>query len=270
MSHERGVAFVDGRLVPLGEAVVPATDRGFLYGDGVFTSVRIEQGRPRWWALHRARLARDAAALEMVPPPDELLDAAMASVADALPELASARVSLTRIGKAGPLPEGHEATRLVILGRPLPPAPTALRACTLDARRGPFAHHKVVNYLENVQALRFAAQREADEALWVDPVAGALEFATGCLFVRNARNEWLMPPAAAPILDSVARRALCAALGELAPEARRIDRAELVAAREIVHANAVRGPRSVVELDGRPLEAGALSAALATAFAQVE
>ena len=37
-------AFLNGRLIPESEALVPVTDRGFLYGDGLFETIRVCRG----------------------------------------------------------------------------------------------------------------------------------------------------------------------------------------------------------------------------------
>lgn len=42
---------------------LPATDRGLLYGDGLFETVRIRESRPLLWSAHLQRLERDAARL---------------------------------------------------------------------------------------------------------------------------------------------------------------------------------------------------------------
>ena len=43
------LANLDGVLLPLSEARIPATDRGFLFGDGVYEVLRVYGGRP-WLA----------------------------------------------------------------------------------------------------------------------------------------------------------------------------------------------------------------------------
>ena len=267
-----GIAFVDGQIGLLGEARIPVTDRGFLYGDGIFCSVRIESGKPRFWSLHLQRLARDAAALGLILPDPKILTEAVFAVARVLPPLGQARVSLTRKSPTSALGSvGQEEARLVILGRPLQAASPTLEAISWRAQRNSLlAPHKVVNYLDNILALQSAQRAGVDEMLWVDAVEGALEFATGALFVRTKGGEAIMPKASAPILDSVGRRAIVVALGASAPRQCMIDSAELAWATEIVHCNAVHGPRAVVALDGRVLQPGPLLEDLCAAFAASE
>jgi D-alanine transaminase len=65
-SAARALANLDGQMMPLEEARVPALDRGFLFGDAVYEVLRVYQGRP--WLLdeHLGRLAHSLAALRMV------------------------------------------------------------------------------------------------------------------------------------------------------------------------------------------------------------
>jgi len=263
-----GVAYLEGRVVPIDEARVPVTDRGFLYGDGVFTSVRLERGEPRWWPLHLERLVRDAAAIRIALPDEATLTAAVRKVGAAIGGLAQARVSITRrIDAAGPTSRGGEPGRLVVLGRPLTDAQTVLRAVTVAREAGSgLRRHKLVNYLDHVLALQDAARQGADEALYTDAEVGAVEFATGALFVA-IDGAWVVPHADGPLLDSVARRALLAAQPGRIVE-RKIDLGMLSRASEIVHANAVRGPRAVVAVDDVTYEPGPLLAALRAAFEQ--
>ncbi len=55
------VALIDGVLCPLEEAKVSVLDRGFLYGDSVFETMRTYGGLPFALGRHLARLAASAA-----------------------------------------------------------------------------------------------------------------------------------------------------------------------------------------------------------------
>src|SRR4051812_38016135 len=55
------VVSIDGRICPPGEQVVSVFDRGFLYGDSVFETLRTYGGVPFELDRHLARLERSAA-----------------------------------------------------------------------------------------------------------------------------------------------------------------------------------------------------------------
>lgn len=59
------VAFVNGRFMPLGEAVVSVEDRGFQFADGVYEVVASYAGRPFAMEPHLRRLEHSLAALRI-------------------------------------------------------------------------------------------------------------------------------------------------------------------------------------------------------------
>jgi D-alanine transaminase len=62
------VAFVNGRFLPLADAVVSIEDRGFQFGDGIYEVIRTYRGRPFELSSHLTRLDRSAQALELSQP----------------------------------------------------------------------------------------------------------------------------------------------------------------------------------------------------------
>src|SRR5215813_14021559 len=90
--------FLNGRVLPEEQALVPLTDRGLLYGDGLFETMRVRGGRPVWWERHLARFEKGAAYLRIRVPYSaaELLAAAHELIRiNAMPE-AVLRITLTR------------------------------------------------------------------------------------------------------------------------------------------------------------------------------
>src|SRR5512137_2314550 len=55
--------YLNGRYLPLTKAFVPATDRGLLFGEGLFESWRTYRGRPFAVRQHLERLATSARVL---------------------------------------------------------------------------------------------------------------------------------------------------------------------------------------------------------------
>src|SRR5262249_46859281 len=75
--NETVTTWMNGRLLPAGEAAVPVLDHGLLYGDGIFEGIRFYGGVPFRLGAHLDRLARSAAALALpLPwPRSELVEA---------------------------------------------------------------------------------------------------------------------------------------------------------------------------------------------------
>ena len=59
------VANVNGVISSIGSARIPVNDHGFLYGDGVYETIRTYQMRPFCLDEHLRRLERSAAAIRL-------------------------------------------------------------------------------------------------------------------------------------------------------------------------------------------------------------
>src|SRR5262245_53062585 len=60
--------FLNGQFVDEEQALISVFDRGFLYGDGLFETMRICNGRPFRWELHLDRLLGGLEFLKIKPP----------------------------------------------------------------------------------------------------------------------------------------------------------------------------------------------------------
>jgi D-alanine transaminase len=59
------IVYLNGRFVPKAEALIPADDRGFIFGDGIYEVVRVIGGRIFAWDAHAARMANGLAGLRI-------------------------------------------------------------------------------------------------------------------------------------------------------------------------------------------------------------
>lgn len=57
------IVFLNGDFLPEAEARISVHDRGFLYGDGLFETMRVYEGRPFRWDRHLQRFEKGAAFL---------------------------------------------------------------------------------------------------------------------------------------------------------------------------------------------------------------
>lgn len=264
--------YLNGAFVDAGEARVSIWDGGFLYGDGVYTTLRLYGGRPLDLPAHLERLRRHAAALELAVPLD---DAAFASViarlADANGLLAGdgrLRITVSRGGDPDdPLPLrdlGRLSPTVLLTLAPVPPAfaqwaRDGIAACLLEpgSGRGNLPHLKTLNGLPALLAQRQAAARGCQEAILLSEDGHLLEGAVSNLFV--VREGRLATPAGADGLLAGRTRervlALAAAQG-LACEPRRLLPADLLGADEAFTAGSVREILPVVAVDGAPIAAG--------------
>lgn len=266
------LVYLNGEYLAGDEASVSVWDGGFLYGDGVYTSLRLYAGRPLDLAAHLERLRRHAAALELrVPVPDAEFAAVVARLAEANGLTASdgrLRITVSRGGDPDdPLPVRDLArlrpTVLVTLA-PVPPAfadwaRAGIAVCLLEpgSARGNLPHLKTLNGLPALLAQRQAAARGCQEAILVGDDGRLLEGSVSNLFL--CRAGLLATPAGADGLLAGRTRervlALATGLG-LACERDRLLPADLLGADEAFTASSVREILPVVAVDGRPVGDG--------------
>jgi D-alanine transaminase len=59
------LVYLNGDYIPAEDAKVPVTDRGFIFGDGVYEVTRVVDGRLFEWERHATRLERGLRTLEI-------------------------------------------------------------------------------------------------------------------------------------------------------------------------------------------------------------
>ena len=231
---------LDGEIRPAADTFVPATDEGFLRGDGAFEVIRVYSGKPFALAGHLDRLERSAAGLRLEGVPRTELEAEVPELVrerggEAFDGLV--RIVLTRGG------------RRLVLTEPLPPAPERLRVGFVTfAPTHILDGIKSLSYAANMLATRLARERGFDEALLVTPHGRVLEAPTSSLFWVDERGELSTPPLDDHILASITRERVMR-LVEVSE--RPVTREELLAAREAFIASTTREVQPVAAIEER-------------------
>ncbi len=265
--------WINGRIVPSAEAVIPVSDRGFLYGDALFESVPIRHGRPFRWEAHWVRLADGARFLGVKPLSKEALTDALNQVlAKNTASIGTVRLTVSRgSGPRGYSPRNAGPATTVVTWHPAPggPARTRWRLAVAPMRMAagdPLASHKHCSRLANVLARGFAEDAGADEALLLDTDGFVTETAAGNVFCLSA--DRLSTPPAVGLLPGITR----ACVLEIAPSLGLTLREERLTVTDLQRADAVffttssLGVAPVESLDGvrlgHPELTGPLAAAL--------
>jgi aminodeoxychorismate lyase len=218
------LVFLNGRLVPEERAVVSIFDRGFLYGDGLFETMRIFKGKPFRWSEHLDRLERGAEFLKIKPPfssetlrgfADELI------VENKIPD-ALLRLTLSRgVGVRGYSPKGADNPIVVMSLHPAPgnPRPSDGKGAgdessvsrwklITSSQRLPandtLAQFKTCNKLPQILARAEADAAGADEALLLNTDGFVVEGASSNLFWIE-RDTICTSPLASGVLPGVTR-----------------------------------------------------------------
>lgn len=209
--------WIDGIAKTPENAQVSVFDRGFLYGDSVFETLRTYGGQPFALVEHMERLAASAARVLIQLPvsQQDLCDEVTRAVSESGLAECYVRVMVTRgMGALGLDPRVATSPLRVMLVAPLVPPPASdykdgIRAITFETTRAtddtPAAGAKVGNYLVAVLAQDKATRAGAKEAL-IKNVRGEIsEGATSNVFWLE-RGILFTPPLSAGILDGITRR----------------------------------------------------------------
>jgi len=260
---------LDGRLVEEADARIPVFDRGLLYGDGVFESMRAVHGRIFRLEAHLDRLERSASLAEFEGLPDRLVFAGQLRETLAANGLRDARLRLTltrgagrpgdyvhasgpptRIITAAPFtgldPRLYEeGVGLAVVGR------QAVPAAVLDPAI------KTTSRLSAVLARREAARAGAFEAALLDAAGHLTEGTTSNIFLVES-GRLLTPASDGAALPGVTRAVVLEAAhaAGLPVEERPLPVALLFSADEIFLTNTSWEVLPVTRVDGRPAGGG--------------
>lgn len=179
---------------------VAANDRGFAYGDGVFRTIRVDEGRRWLWPDHLAKLSDDARRLGLQLSAAELEALEAESRQLIGQDSGTLRMVVTRgSGPRGDRPPVPCQPRRVLLFQPgatpdIPSAPRSLRLCRVRLPRLPeLAGVKHLNRLPQVLARQEWPGPLPDEGLLLDADGSIVCGTMTNLFLR--RGERILTPA---------------------------------------------------------------------------
>jgi branched-chain amino acid aminotransferase len=213
----RGAVYVNGTIAPADQAVVPVYDHGFVYGEGVYETLRTYNRVPFLYERHIQRLRQSARHLDLDVPFDDAT--LLRHIEDTVAAAGSAaewyiRILLTR--GVGELSYDIKATpkpSLVIIVKPNeePPeriARDGIRIALVDILRNhPGSVNPVIksnNLLNNALAMQAAYRRGAEEALMCN-YRGELSECSQSNFFMVRGGVALTPKSAAGLLEGITR-----------------------------------------------------------------
>jgi len=271
------VVFLNGRFLAEEAAVVSVFDRGFLYGDGLFETLRVVRSRPFLWDAHVERFSRGADLLKLHPP---LTALEMRRAADRLIQLSALpdavlRITLTRgPGARGYSPKGADKPTLAMTlhPAPCPPArkPIGVRLITSSYRVAaddPLANAKTCNKLSHVLARAEADTAGVDDALLLN-TRGHLAEATASNLFWISGDVLSTPPPRAGALMGITRGVVCEFAHTLGLTTGEMEAkpAVLRHASGVFLTNSVCGITEAVELDRKALRSSAIVKRLQAAY----
>ena len=230
MSH---VVWLDGALVDPATAALPITDPGVRWGDGLFETMRAENGQVAMLDRHLARLSASITALALNPIPTGAdIRAAVGAVVAQLDDTPHrVRITVTThptlLVEATPYEPGDPDTGVAVVALPGTWWP------------GNEIHeHKTLSYAHHRLAHRRAVAAGADHALLIDDQGRLGESDAANVFIVTGGTLVTPPVEGIPV------------------EVRHIGEPEWRGADEVLLSNGLAGVTSVLTIDGAPVGHG--------------
>lgn len=204
------IVYLNGKFVPEERARISIYDRGFLYGDGLFETIRVYGGEPFLWEEHRARFMAGCEALRIkVPHPPEKMQWVVRELlrknelSDAI-----ARIAISRgVGPRGYSPRGAECSTfcaaVFALSRSSPDRYSVITSTIPLPGRDALASFKHSNKVRQILARAEADDADANEALMLSENGRVLEGTTSNLFW--VENKMICTPPLQGVLPGTTR-----------------------------------------------------------------
>ena len=262
------IVFLNGKFVPEEQATVSVFDRAFLYGDGLFETMRVINGKPfRWWDhMERLRKGGDFLGIKIPFGCKSLEKFAAELIAQNKMTDALMRLTVSRgVGPRGYSPKGADKPTLVMTLHPAPVATSARWKLVTASLRLPagdaLAQFKTANKLAQVLARAEADAAGADEALLTNTDGHLVEGASSNLFWIEGKTV-CTPPLTDGLLAGVTRavtieicQSLSLPLAERAVTPEQLRRADGV----FLTLSSI-GVAEAIALDGTPLATSPIAA----------
>lgn len=274
--------YLNGEVIPAGEAKVSAFDAGLLHGASAFTTMLARSGKVFRLQRHLHRLTNTVEVLDL------RTDATAEKIEKAVYELLSAnelsdsrvRVTLTP-GAVGRMDEGDQdqPPTTLITAEPLPDYPAEWYEKGIGVVISPFKQlagdpafgFKTGCYMPRVLARKEAAAKGFDEALWFT-TENLLAEACFCNVFLVREGELRTPPLGTPVLPGVVREAvieLCRQQDLPCDAEAPLTIDDVLAAEEMFLTSSTAGIRPVVRVEKHPVgdeKPGAITRKLMDAY----
>jgi len=260
------LVWLNGQLLPQSRAKISVYDHGFLYGDGIFETLRAYGGKVFRLEEHLERLAKSARAifLEMAWSRLELAEAIQKTVEANQVQEGYIRITISRgEGPLGLDPKVCLQPTVVVMAKEITPYPEEYRekgvsiAIVSIRRNHPEAlspQIKSLNFLNNILAKVEAAQRGAFEGIMLNQEGYLTEGTVSNLFLVQ-EGTLVTPPVSAGVLAGITRQVVIQAAQKLQIPFQEVNltRYELYNAQEVFLTNSSLEVMPVSKADGRPV-----------------
>lgn len=267
------IIYLNGQLIPRSKAELSPFDHGFLYGYGLFETMRTYNGHIFRLDSHLTRLRCSAESIGLthsILSTDEGKQSLKVACMRTLEanKLKDARIRLTVSAGEGdmtPDPGTCPSPTILITARNLDPLPpekyeAGFKAAVSFLRRNsqsPLSRLKSTCYMENILARTAAKAAGCDEAILLNERGYLAEGSTTNIFLVS-KGEFITPSLESGVLPGVTREAVLeiARASNIKTQERQVELKELIEAEEAFVTNSILELMPLVSVEGRPIGSG--------------
>ncbi|HLP97690.1 MAG TPA: D-amino acid aminotransferase [Sideroxyarcus sp.] len=258
--------YLNGAYMPIEKATVPVLDRGFIFGDGVYEVIPVYSRRPFRLAEHLKRLQHSLDGIKLPNPHSERewTDILNELIKRNAPEDQYLYLHITRgVAKRDhAFPNPPVPPTVFVLSNPLttPPAEllqSGISCITVQDNRWLRCDIKAIALLPNVLLRQAAVEAGCAEAILIRDDAFLTEGAASNIFV--VKNDTLLaPPKDNLMLPGITYDVILelAAANHIPHEVRRVTKAEVLNADELLLTSSTKEVLAITTLDGKPVGNG--------------
>jgi len=250
--------WINGRLFDAAEARVSVNDRGFLYGDGVFETMRSYAGVVFKIDRHLGRLNKALKVLKIRPPyPKEIIEKAVYKTLETN-GLKSAYIRLT-------ITRGGADPTAVIIVREFEGSPAAMYrngitvkiANTRQNEYSPLTGIKSLNFLNYIIAKEESMAEGFDNAILLNTKGDVAEGSTSNVFMVK-KNRLITPAISCGILPGITRGVIIEIAGRMKIKVRerRVSPKELLSGDEVFLTNSLAEVLPVTKIGAKKIDDG--------------
>ncbi|MBT9138196.1 MAG: Branched-chain-amino-acid aminotransferase [Syntrophomonadaceae bacterium] len=263
---QMGIIYFNGNLTEE-KAVISPVDRGFLYGDGVFETMRSYGGRIFHQKEHLVRLFHSAEVISLKIPYtiSRLKEATSETLLANRLSNAYIRITVSRGDGIGLIPPSSPGGNLLIVVQKVPLFPKRWYTDGLSGvvvkikkdSRSPLSSIKSLNYLPNILAKIEAQARNAEEGIILNSDC-LLSSATASNIFLVSGGKLFTPSLRSSILAGITRRTVIEIVQKLGHEVceTEIRKEELARADEAFLTSSVREIVPLTSVDEAPIGGG--------------
>lgn len=216
MTNVKGLSYLNGNFLPLHDAKISILDRGFRYGEGLFETLRIYEGRVAFLKEHFERLKNSSKILNF----DFSVDfEELTKITCELIQNSSVKNGVLNIYLSTTDEENKKMNFIVTVKDGIPynediykiGYKTIISSVKIDSSLS-INSHKTLSFYPHILAKREAVQKGADDAICLNTEGFVLEGSMSNIFMIKG-DTLITPPLGSGILPGITRKKIL----EIAP-----------------------------------------------------